>query len=169
MVYISDRTVMTFEQEKRTEKKKKSRPHLPLHYETLQLPVARSRTRQRSSHVFILPVYSIYFFGFDSLTLVYSQLMASLKKLKRKKKSLLISTPLYVAALWNFLNAETRLRDHDGFMVNVRKGEGKVPIENDQRPTKRRGDFLYGSYSTLARDECYSWKTLGCSPASFYP
>lgn len=91
------------------------------------------------------------------------------QKIKKKKKSLLISTPLYVAALWNFLNAETRLRDHDGFMVNVRKGEGKVPIENDQRPTKRRGDFLYGSYSTLARDECYSWKTLGCSPASFYP
>jgi hypothetical protein len=58
--------------------------------------------------------------------------MASLKKFKKKKKSLLISTPLYyVAALWNFLNAETRLRDHDGFMVNVRKGEGKVPIEND--------------------------------------
>jgi hypothetical protein len=65
--------------------------------------------------------------------------MASLKNIK--KKSLLISTPLYVTALWNFLNAETRLRD-DGFMVNVRRGEGKVPIENYQRPTKRRGDFF---------------------------
>lgn len=139
MVYISENWWLSNKKENR--KRKKSRPHLTPLRDLAAARCARS-TRQRSSRVFILPVYIIYYLAFTLFRLQSTNGMASLKKKKKKKKKSSHIYPIICCSLELFECWDTAERRWLYGKRSERRGESAYWKLSKANEKKRR--LLYG-------------------------